>query len=309
MNYCNPEGFRNEINVLFEKGDMDAFYHWFDGGETVEGAFEKGADVFNRVIKPYATKYLKGQRHVALDLGYGMGTKIKAALNTFPKVYGIDVHEKWEVALHNMELKENQEVQLLTGDGVSLILEDEEVDFVYSWVVFCHLGTIENVEKYLQEIFRVLKPGGVAVIFFTRLIRSKHNQTWKEVEADMVKETNHDLGYREGGPESKVRSINLVMSMWKMEELASRSGFEILDKTASWDKVGKDRVHHGQYGIVIRRPIPESFSVSTSSGGNSTEARSTPSESSQFTTEKKKTLKKTLAQEKKKKPALRKRSK
>jgi SAM-dependent methyltransferase len=302
MNYCNPEGFRNEIKELLEKGDMDAFYHWFDGGDTVEGAFKKGADVFNRVIKPYADKYLKGQRHVALDLGYGMGTKIKAALNTFPRVYGVDVHEEWEVALHNMELEENQEIKLLWGDGRELPLEDQEINFVYSWVTFCHLGTIENVEKYLQEIFRVLKPGGVAVLFFTRLIRTGRNQTWEEVEADMALEKIHNPGYREGGPESKVRSINLVMSMWKMEELSSRSGFDILEKTASWDNTKKGKVFHGQYGIVLRRPVE---SVSTSPVGNSTEESSAPSESTSPPPKKKKTLKKTLVKEKKsKKPAL-----
>ena len=122
MNYCNPEGFRNEIKALVEKGDMDALYHWFDGGETMEGAFEKGADVFNRVIKPYANKYLKGKRHVALDLGYGLGTKIKAAIDAFPKVYGIDVHDEWGLALHGMNLEEDQEVMLLTGDGETLLL-------------------------------------------------------------------------------------------------------------------------------------------------------------------------------------------
>ena len=89
MNYCNPEGFRNEIKELLAKGDLSAFYSWFDGGETKTGAFEKGADVFNRVIYPYAKKYLKGRLREsdvsALDLGYGAGTKILPALNFFQK--------------------------------------------------------------------------------------------------------------------------------------------------------------------------------------------------------------------------------
>jgi SAM-dependent methyltransferase len=229
-----------------------------------------------------------------------MGTKIKAALNAFPKVYGIDVHEEWDVALDNMGLEVNQEVELLKGDGETLPLKDQEINFVYSWVTFCHLGTIDNAEKYVREIFRVLKTGGVAVLFFTRLIRSKHNQTWDEVEADMVREKDHDLGYREGGPLSKVRSINLVISMWMMEELATLAGFKVLQRTASWDDTPAGRVFHGQYGIVLRKPLPESSSVSTPSGPGTSE-RSTPSISTLSTPKKKKTLKKTLAQEKKSK--------
>jgi len=257
MNYCNPEGFRNEIAELLEKGDIDALYHWFDGGVTKEGAFEKGADVFTRVIKPYADKYLKGNRKVALDLGYGMGTKIPAALNCFPRVIGVDVHEEYEFVLDNIGTAGNQEVELLVGDGDSLPVNDSEVNFVYSWIVFCHLGTVVNVNKYLLEIMRVLKEGGVAVIFFTRLIRSGRNQSWKEVQLDMEKERSHPTGYREGGPESKVRTINLVMGMQVMKDLAASVGFNFLEEIASWDDTKAGRVFHGQYGIVLRKPVAE----------------------------------------------------
>jgi SAM-dependent methyltransferase len=313
MNYCNPEGFRNEIKALLKKGDIDAFYHWFDGGETKAGAFEKGADVFHRVIYPYAKKYLKGRLRegdvTALDLGYGAGTKILTALNFFQKVYGVDVHDEWEFILQSIAVPEGKEVILLTGDGHTIPVGPSEIDFLYSWITFCHVGTIENVESYLGEIYRVLQPGGIAVLFFTRLMRSGKSQTWKEVEADIEMEKATE-GFREGGPESKVRSINLVMAMWKMDELASRFGFNILDKTASWDDTPSGRVFHGQYGIVIHKPIPESPS-STVGGGGSTGVSSGPSESTSSTPKKEKTLKKTLAQEKKlkKKPALKKRSK
>ena len=257
MNYCNPEGFRNEIKELLDKGDIDALYHWFDGGVTKEGAFDKGSDVFKRVIRPYADKYLKGRRNVALDLGYGLGTKIQEALHSFPKVYGIDVHDEFDFALENLEVEEGQEVMLLKGDGETLPVSDNEVDFVYSWIVFCHLGTVVNVNKYLWEIMRVLKEGGVAVIFFTRLIRSGNSQSWKEVQLDMEKERSHPMGYREGGPESKVRTISLVMGMQIMKDLAESVGFKFLEETASWDDTKAGRVFHGQYGIVLRKPVAE----------------------------------------------------
>ena len=260
MNYCNPEGFRNEIKELLARGDIDAFYHWFDGGETKEGAFKKGADVFNRVIFPFANKYI-GDRlknePVALDLGYGAGTKVAAALDFFSKVYGIDVHEEFKFTLENIQLPKYREVELLTSDGHTIPVGAGAVDFVYSWLTFCNIGTIENVEIYLKEIYRVLKPGGIAVIFFTRLIRSSKNQTWKQVEADIKKEMAHPTGYREGGPKSRVRTINLVMSMHMIEELAEAAKFQLLERTASWDNTPAGRIYHGQYGIVIRKPAPK----------------------------------------------------
>jgi len=264
MNYCNPEGFRNEIKELLARGDIDAFYNWFDGGERKEGAFKKGADVFNRVIFPFANKYI-GDRlknePIALDLGYGAGTKIQAALNFFSKVYGVDVHEEIVSVLE--ELHPTGEIDLLTSDGHTIPVGKNKIDFLYSWVTFCHIGTIKNVEMYLKEIHRVLKPGSVAVLFFTRLIRSGKNQTWAEVEADMKKELAHPTGYREGGPKSRVRTINLVISMRTMEELSEAAKFQILERTASWDDTPTGKIYHGQYGIVLRKPVPKKKAKAT----------------------------------------------
>jgi len=265
-NLCDPEGFKNEISELLEKGDIDAFYHWFDGGVTKEGAFAKGEDVFRRVLAPLVVKYLGddlviGNAQVAFDLGYGAGTKIQAAFDLFNMVYGIDVHDQHNFVLSELDVPEECDVSLMIGNGRDIPLTANEVDFVYSWVTFCHLGTIENVKQYLSEIFRVLKPGGVAVLFFTRLIRSGKNQKWVDVEADMVKEREHTTGYREGGPLSKVRTINLVISMWKMEEMVKDAGFELLERTASWDDTDDGRVYHGQYGVVIQKPKPKTTST------------------------------------------------
>jgi len=260
MNYCNPEGYRKEIRSLLENGDIDAFYNWFDGGETKEGAFKKGYDVFNRVIFPYVQEHLgsrmKNKKFTALDLGYGAATKIQAALEFFPIVYGVDVHDQFDFVFESLEVPEDKEVRLLVGDGNSLPMGASQVDFVYSWTTLCHVGTIENIENYLKEIKRVLKSGGVAALFFTRLIRSSKEQTWDEVLKDMEKEKQHSLGYREGGPESKVRTINFVLSMWKMEELVKNAGFVVLDKTASWDDSPEGKIYHGQYGIIFGNPAP-----------------------------------------------------
>lgn len=254
MYYCNPEGFRKEIKRLLEAGDIDAFYNWFDGGETKEGAFEKGADVFNRVIFPYADKSRLG---AALDLGYGAGTKVQAALNFFSTVYGVDVHEEFDFVFENLQVPKDKEVRLLSGDGVNIPVGSDQIDFLFSWVTFCHIGTIENVQKYLKEIYRVLKPGGRAALFYTRLIRSGKSQKWVEVLADMNKEKEHKPGYREGGTQSKVRTINLVIAAWKMEQLTKEANFDVLTTEASWDDTREGKVYHGQYGTIVQKPQPK----------------------------------------------------
>jgi len=257
MNYCNPEGFRNEIKKLLAKGDIDAFYRWFGGWATKAASFENGEDIFDRVIFPLAEKLLPEGADTALDLGYGVGTKIEPAFKHFKTVYGVDVHDEAKFVAGNLSVPKGKKLRLIMADGDNIPINKEAVDFVYSWAMFCHVGTIENVEKYLAEIYRVLRPGGVAVLFFTRLMRPKGPQTWKEVEIHMQKEREHIDGYREGGPLSKVRSVNLVLSMWKMSILASAAGFVIEDETASWTDGPTRKLYHGQYGIVLSKPKPK----------------------------------------------------
>ena len=58
--------------------------------------------------------------------------------------------------------------ELLVTDGRSIPLERETIDFVYSFIVFMHFGERSVFEHYMSEIGRVLRPGGVAQIYFGR---------------------------------------------------------------------------------------------------------------------------------------------
>lgn len=245
MNYCNPEGFKKEIKGNIKKG-KNFFFSWFDGGKTVAGAFKKSEGIFKRLMLPWAKKF-----DTSLDIGYGGGGQVLAASKYFKYALGVDVHE--EVEFVEKELKKrNKEknIALFIGDGKTLPVDNEKVDFVSSWVTFLHLGTIEVVESYLKEIYRVLRGGGVAVIFFTRLVRTKSVQTEEEYSEDIIKEKQHITGYREGGPKTLVNRANLVISLWKMASLAKTHGFAVLSTTRSHDK---DKIY-GQHGIVIQKP-------------------------------------------------------
>ena len=257
MNYCNPEGFEKEIKELLAKGDIDAFYHWFGGWGTKAASFEKGEDIFDRIIFPLAEKLLPEGFNTALDLGYGVGTKIQPAFKHFSVVFGIDVHDEAKFVAENLSVPKGKKLRLIKANGTNIPINKEAVDFVYSWATICHVGTVDNLKKYLEEIYKVLKPGGVAVLFFTRLMRPKGPQTWKEVEVHMEREREHTDGYREGGPLSKVRSVNFVVSMWKMVMLATDAGFTVEERTASWDDGPIRKVYHGQYGIVLSKPKPK----------------------------------------------------
>jgi ubiquinone/menaquinone biosynthesis C-methylase UbiE len=273
MNYCNPEGFRNEIKSMRDKG-KDVFFNWFDGPKegSVDEVFEKAEDVFTRLMLPSAKKYLKKlNKKTSLDIGYGSGGQVLAASLYFDKAYGLDVHEEVDLVVEELVSRgaKKGEVELMIGNGLTIPLPDESIDFVHSWTTFMHLGTVENIKKYLEEIYRVMKPSGIGIVFFSRMLRSDRNQPWSEVLKDIKKEREIP-GFREGGPKTKVRGINIQMAMWYMEDLAKGAGFELLSRTGSWDIINKRKYFFGQYGILFRKPSTSKSKSETTSSPEST---------------------------------------
>jgi len=257
MNYCDPEGFKNELREIKKKG-RDTFFSWFDGGETVDGAYEKAEDIFYRLMLPWAKKHLGDlSNKISLDIGYGGGGQVLSASERFKYATGLDVHDEIgfvEAELRKRQGGENKNTALFISNGDTIPMDRDSIDFIHSWVTFLHLGTIEVVESYLKEMFRVMKEGGVAVIFFTRLVRSNRVQSLKQYTADLSKEQTNKLGYREGGPLTRVNLPNFVLSLWKMQELVRKHGFKLLDTTRSQD--GKNKIY-GQHGVVFQKPKKE----------------------------------------------------
>lgn len=251
MNYCDPQGFKDEIKMVREKG-RDTFFTWFDGGGDANGAFVKAKDIFNRLMLPWADRFLENlHEKISLDIGYGGGGQVFTASGYFKYALGIDVHN--EVDFVEKEFRGRtgmKNTALFISQGNNIPVDDNKVDFIHSWVTFLHIGTIQNVEDYLKEMFRVMTEGAVAVIFFTRLIRSKNVQNLDAYEADLKLEQQHPTGYREGGPLTRVNRANLIISQWKMKELVEKHNFKFIHITFSHDE---DKIY-GQHGIVFQKP-------------------------------------------------------
>lgn len=93
----------------------------------------------------------------ALDLGCGTGELIKLVLQADrnKEIYGLDLSENMlEVARKKL----GTSVSLILGDAEHLPFDDEFFDLVYCNDSFHHYP---KPEKVLDEVSRVLKPGGV----------------------------------------------------------------------------------------------------------------------------------------------------
>jgi ubiquinone/menaquinone biosynthesis C-methylase UbiE len=100
-----------------------------------------------------------GQR--LLEVGFGMGTDLFQFASHGAIVSGIDLTPKhYEIASQRFKLY-GIPADLRLGDAEEMPYEDESFDAVYTFGVIHHSP---NTEKIVDEIYRILKPGGRAII-------------------------------------------------------------------------------------------------------------------------------------------------
>lgn len=104
-----------------------------------------------------------------LEVGIGSGANLEFYREDMD-VTGIDFSPGMlELAQKKLELHNLKNVQLLEMDIENMNFPDNTFHSVLSTCVFC---TVPNPEKGLQEIYRVLKPGGRAI--FLEHMKSTH---------------------------------------------------------------------------------------------------------------------------------------
>ncbi len=127
---------------------------------------------FNEIAnKRYSVyyKYLKEdaefgwhQNEKVLEIGVGVGTDLVEYVKNGAKGYGIDLGiDQVMLSKLNFKLRGFSYEKILEANAEDIPFEDEYFDLVYSFGVIHHTP---NTEKAIQEIYRVLKPDGKAII-------------------------------------------------------------------------------------------------------------------------------------------------
>jgi ubiquinone/menaquinone biosynthesis C-methylase UbiE len=96
-----------------------------------------------------------------LDLASGVGTFVLHGLNKGYDVYGVEPSE-WKLSYISNKIKEKAYPdsyvdRFVKGVGENLPFDDDSFDFITSYQTLEH---VQDIEKCLYEMFRVLKPGG-----------------------------------------------------------------------------------------------------------------------------------------------------
>jgi ubiquinone/menaquinone biosynthesis C-methylase UbiE len=125
-----------------------------------------------------------------LDLACGDGNLIEELLQMLPastKIYGLDISQA-QTALARRRFADEPRVKIVTGDAEFLPYDDGSFDCV---VVHQFLNFLPDIQPYLREIARVLKPGARLLFLANRGWKNDREATWVKIDAaafDVVRE-------------------------------------------------------------------------------------------------------------------------
>ncbi len=123
-------------------------------------------DYWEILLKPLVSDSAQWKDKYALDLGCGTGRNIQNLLNNayWARVDGVDIsYENLKYAEHRILMHFNEdEFKLFKSNGVDLReLQSDFYHFVMSTIMLQHIAVHEIRYSLLEEVYRVLKPGGL----------------------------------------------------------------------------------------------------------------------------------------------------
>lgn len=157
-----------------------------------------------------------GRARRILDLGCGTGRLMRRMIPHAERLVGVDISREM-LRLSRDVLKDAPQTGVLRGGGMDLgFLRDGAFDLVYAFAVFIHIPR-ELFRVYLDEVHRVLRPGGV-LMFHLALPTSlrRKMQAWLKLEPK-DRATWHRRFYTRGNLEELAASARFEPVKWVEE--------------------------------------------------------------------------------------------
>jgi len=129
---------------------------WIEDGEEWSGQFGDTENLWNSLLHPRIGKFLRGD---VLELACGRGRITRKLLQYNPK--SLDIQDLSSNCINRCRERFGNDINnYVVGNGSSLEeFESDSKDFILSFDSFVHINE-EVIDSYLNEIYRVLKPGG-----------------------------------------------------------------------------------------------------------------------------------------------------
>lgn len=147
-------------------GTMVEFLNWFDSTISVESTIAKAQSDWRERITAF-TGYDSLAKGRCLEIGFGGGRLVAQAAKDFTEAVGVDIHAAFARTREFLASQSVTNARLVQRDELPT-LPDGACDFIYSFIVFQHFDTLEEVDYYLRQCARLLAPDGRCHIFFGR---------------------------------------------------------------------------------------------------------------------------------------------
>ncbi|MTI71016.1 MAG: class I SAM-dependent methyltransferase [Firmicutes bacterium] len=129
-------------------------------------------DIIYRQTQLYKfLRYCNGSdlKRIVLDCGAGGDCPPLALFNEFNyETYGIEISDKQLNKAYEFQKRNGVNLNILKGDMRNLTFKNESISFIYSYNTIFHMGK-NDISKAIEEIKRVLKPGGLCFINFVSI--------------------------------------------------------------------------------------------------------------------------------------------
>ncbi len=176
---------------------------------------------------------------------------LSAASRSFKNAIGIDVHANSDIVEKELRKRGCRNFTLMQCDGKSIPIES---DAVYSFIVFQHIEKIIFFESYIGEVYRVLKKGGIAVLYFARFSYFSNGKGSRFLYYldRLFEKFVLWKGYRE--KEAPINDINLIVSIDYAKKFSRNIGLLCLDEIVSRKKIPDGSHLYGlQNGLVLKK--------------------------------------------------------
>ena len=157
-------------------------YNWSEFGEewTESAKLYKGIDPQKwkqSLINNLMLKNFEKDR-IIVEIGSGAGRWTEHLQKIAKKIIVTDITQKSiEICKKRFELKNNVEYKIIKN-GLDFI-DDNYIEYVWSYDVFVHINP-SDVENYVKDLSRILKPNGLAIIHHSGSFASyKDRSAWR----------------------------------------------------------------------------------------------------------------------------------
>ncbi len=140
--------------------------------------FESGEADYEKLVAPalFQLSFSPEESSMA-ELGCGAGRMTRAFARRFRSVTALDISEEMQSQAKKY-LADSSNIRWVLTDGTSLApVESSSLDFVFSYLVLQHYPSGDLVASSIQEMLRILRPGGVFLFQFNG--SRKPTMNWK----------------------------------------------------------------------------------------------------------------------------------